>query len=126
MIDAGCVLKESLPTVEDVVGGTTIQQHGVLKLCFTLYRRQGCAEVGLYAFRLRCSGLRCWSFLALVPTATAFALLFHQLPDYLLLPFTSIEGIGDLGHDLGVGDPPIWSDGRYEVGAVGKEVVLAA
>lgn len=37
--------------------------------------------------------------------------------DYLLAFLASIEGIRDLGHDLGIGNPTIRFKGRYEVGA---------
>jgi len=62
------------------------------------------------------------------PTPISLPYLFSStsLLDCLLLLLASVEGIGDLSHDLGVGDPAIRSYGRYEVGEVGVEMELTA
>ncbi len=61
-------------------------------------------------------------FVGIIPVFTTFALLFHKLPDYLLLHLASVEGIRDLCHDVGVGDVAMSSSGLYEVGAVGVKM----
>ena len=60
-----------------------------------------------WSVKLPCSYLRC------------YLALLNKLLDCLLLLLTSDEGIENLCHDLGKGDPAFRFDGRYEVGTIG-------